>query len=66
VYGGIDWNRFRDARTKHREVSGTESEFGPGEIWSDRKWIKPSQVIAGTGANMEGTNGKGEMWQNSP
>jgi len=23
---------------------------------------KPSQVIAGTGGNMEGTNGKGEKW----
>jgi len=56
VYGGIDWNRFRDARTKHREVSGTESEFGPGEIWSDRKWIKPSQVIAAWDRSKHGGN----------
>jgi len=41
-------------------------KFGPpGKYEVNRNGEKPSQVIAGTGGNMEGTNGKGVKVVNS-
>jgi len=45
---------------KYKGVTGKGSEFGPGKYGVKGNGGKLSPVIAGTGGNMDGTNGKGE------